>query len=179
MPARTDNFHMVSAAKLWRRGLVFLAVFFSLQIGWQSLHDTTIERVVLHRGTAEPAAALVNLVTPAIHARALGSSIQGFGSGVSIQNGCEGLDALFLLLAALAAAPMPWAARGWGLLWGAILVFSVNQARILVLFYADRHDKNLFDCLHDVIAPIAVILVVSGFFYAWLQRANRRSTAAA
>lgn len=53
----------------------------------------------------------------------------------------------------------------------------VNQARILTLFYAFRSSPSLFDALHATVTPIAVVIPVCCYFYAWLARANRGSVA--
>jgi exosortase/archaeosortase family protein len=88
------------------------------------------------------------------------------------------MEALFLLSAAIAVVPLSWSQRSRGLLLGTLIVFVANQARILALFYAYRADHNLFDRIHGIIAPIAVILVVTGYFHAWLLHASSRATSA-
>lgn len=163
---------------LWR-GLAFAAIFSVLQLGWQALHGTIIERLLVHDATVRPAAALANWLTPAVHARAVDFSIRAPGGGLNILNGCEGLEALFLLIAAFAVAPLSWTARLLGASLGVLVVFAVNQARILVLFYAYRADHALFDQLHSTVTPIAVVLLVSAYFYAWFNHADRRPPATA
>jgi hypothetical protein len=41
------------------------------------------------------------------------------------------------------------------------------------LFYANRADRGLFDLLHATVTPIAVIILVAGYFYVWLFRHTR------
>jgi exosortase/archaeosortase family protein len=154
------------------RPVVFLAAFACLQLAWQACRGSAVERVIVHDCTVEPAALLVNLLTPAVRARAAGSTLQAAGGGLNILNGCEGLEALFLLYAAFLAAPLPWRARLRGALLGTLLVFAINQARIVALFYAARTDADLFGFLHAQAAPIAVIVLVGGYFYAWLEYAR-------
>ena len=55
----------------------------------------------------------------------------------------------------------------------------VNQLRVLVLFYAYRADHALFDPLHAIVTPIAVVLLVCVYFYAWLSYSSRRLASAA
>ena len=163
---------------VWR-AVVFVALFFLLQVGWQELRGTSVERAVIHAGTVVPTAFLINILTPAAHAQAVGFQINAVGGGLLIFNGCEGIEALCLLLAAFAVAPLSWSAQWWGVLWGTVVVFAVNQVRLLALFYVFRHDVGLFKLLHEVVTPIAVILVVSGYFYAWLIKAGTRTPATA
>ena len=154
-------------------------VFTTLQLGWQSARGTALEGFVVHTCIVRPAAAVVNVLTPDVHAQAVDFSVQAAGGGLNVLNGCDGLEALYLLAAAFAVVPVPWRLRPAGLLVGAIVVYAVNQARILALFYVYRADHALFDTLHASVTPIAVILLVVGYFYAWLVRSSRRLDLAA
>jgi exosortase family protein XrtM len=170
---------ILSPTGLGLRAAGFLVLFAVLQLGWQTLRGSALERAVIHDGTVRPAAFLVNLLTPTTGASAVDFTLRAPGGGLNIQNGCEGLEALFLLSAALLVAPIPWRSRGRGLLLGCAVVFIINQARILVLFYAYRADHSLFDPLHATVTPIVVILLVCAYFYAWLLYSNRSMAAAA
>jgi exosortase/archaeosortase family protein len=89
------------------------------------------------------------------------------------------LEALFLLAAAFAVAPLSIKSRLFGFLLGVPVVFAINQARILALFYAHRHDPALFYPLHATVAPIVVVIVVALYFYLWLHFDGRRIAQAA
>ena len=156
------------APSLVGKAAVFLLAFAALQLAWDAVRGGTLERLVIHNGTVQPASALVNLLTPDVHAEAKGFAIYASGGGLNIQNGCEGMEALFLLLAAFAVAPIPRRSRWIGLLLGIPVVFVINQARILVLFYAYRIDHSWFDPLHSMVTPIVVVLLIASYFYVWL-----------
>lgn len=153
---------------LLRQGLAFVALFFLLQFGWQCLRGTSVEHAIIHYATVRPAAFLINLLTPDVHVQAVEFSLNAGGGGLNILNGCEGMDALVLLIAAFAVVPLSWSARGWGIFYGSCVVFAANQLRILILFYVSRSDRSLFEQIHAIVAPIVVILIVSGYFYVWL-----------
>jgi exosortase/archaeosortase family protein len=155
------------------RLLAFLGAFTLQQLAWQALRGTLVEQLVIHWGTVWPAALLIDVLTPDAHARAVGFSLVAPGGGLNILNGCEGMEAMFLLSSAFLVAPASWTLRAKGLLFGVAVVFFVNQARILALFYAYRTDASLFDPLHGTVTPIVVILVVSAYFYAWLLHVRR------
>lgn len=150
------------------RAVLYLFVFAALQFSWEAQRGTTIERIVIHNGSVQPAAVLVNMLTPGVHAQAVGFTLRAPGGGLNILNGCEGTEMLFLLLAAFLVAPLAWSSRFLGMLLGVAVVFLTNLARILVLFYAYRADPALFDQLHATVMPIAAVLVVFAYFYAWL-----------
>lgn len=164
--------------RLIARALGFLLIFCVLQLSWQALQGTSLEHFIIHDCTVRPAALLANILTPGVDAQAVEFRLQAPGGGLNILNGCEGTETLLLLLAAFAVAPLSWASRGTGVLWGILVVFCINQARILILFYAFRRDHALFDSLHSLVTPIAVVLLVAGYFYGWLAHADRKLSAA-
>ncbi|HTY50750.1 MAG TPA: hypothetical protein VMB48_13760, partial [Steroidobacteraceae bacterium] len=156
----------MQARSLLRRALPFALAFAALQFGWQCLREGSAGRFVIEMATARPAAALVNLVTPGAHAHAQGSTVQARGGGLHIINGCDGTETLFLLAAAFVAAPIAPRARLTGFLIGTLVVFAVNQLRILALFYVLRGEPAWFEALHATITPIGVVLLVALYFHA-------------
>jgi exosortase/archaeosortase family protein len=162
-----------------RRAAAFAAVFCALQLGWQALGDTVVHRIVVDRATVGVAVILINALTPAVRAVGAGTAVHAAGGGLNIVNGCEGTETWFLLCAAFAAASLTWRARAVGLALGTVLVFAVNQVRILALFYANRSDSEVFNLLHAIVGPIVVIVAVACFFYAWMAHHATRITGTA
>lgn len=150
--------------------LVFALTFVALQWTWAQARDTALERLVIDQATVRPAAFLVNLISPHTSAYADRSRLKAPGGGINILNGCEGTEVLFLLYAALLAAPLAWRARLLGAAAATLLVYVLNQARIIALFFAYRSDTALFDALHGTIAPLLLIAASLLFFLYWLQR---------
>ncbi len=159
---------------LWLTLVIFLSVFAVLQWVWGTARDTWIERLVIHQATVKPAAALVQWITPTAHAQPVGASINAPGGGLNILNGCEGTEIMFLLIAAFAAVRLGWQQKLIGLSLGLVLIFALNQARILALFYTYRNDRSLFDLLHTTILPAVLIAAVALYFYAILHRSHTR-----
>jgi exosortase/archaeosortase family protein len=150
--------------------VLFVAGFAALQFAWGEARETWIERLVVHQATVAPAAALIRTLTPDIPAQGAGPNIRAPGGGLNILNGCEGAEAIFLLAAALVAVRLPWRTRLTGLAIGTLLIFVLNEARIVVLFYAYRSDRSMFDLLHTVALPVGLIAAVAVFFYVWIRR---------
>lgn len=168
-PATLATLPAFAGQPLWRTLAVFVLAFGLLQTGWTACRDTAVERLVIHEATVAPAAALIRMLTPAIPARARAASILAPGGGLRILNGCEGTEVMFLLVAAFVAVPM--APRRWALALalGLAGVFVLNQARILVLFYAYRHDPALFETLHTLVLPLVLVAAVALYFHAVLR----------
>jgi exosortase/archaeosortase family protein len=148
---------------------IFLLSFLALQLGWHEARGTRLERWVIDYATVRTGVLLINTLTPQAAAVAEGASILAPDGGINVRNGCEGTEVLFLLLAALLAYPFSWRLRLVGAVVGAAYVFIINQARLLVLFYAIRNDRLLFSELHGVVAPLVLILCTLLFFVALLS----------
>jgi exosortase/archaeosortase family protein len=159
------------------RAVLFVVIFCVLQLGWQALGGTWVQRLIVDDVTVGTACALVNAITPEAHARAVGTAVHAPGGGLNIINGCDGTETWFLLCAAFAVVPLTTRGRIIGLILGTWVVFSVNELRVLALFYANRSDPDLFNLLHAVVGPIAVILAVAGFFYGWVMTHAPRAAA--
>ncbi|MEJ0039620.1 MAG: exosortase/archaeosortase family protein [Gammaproteobacteria bacterium] len=154
------------------RLVAFGLIFAVLQFWWEALRGSAIERVIIGDITVRPAAFLLNALWGGVRVDAVGFSLMAEGSGITVRNGCEGLEALFLLAAGLAVAPIPWVSRFLGLLIGIPIVYLINQLRIVGLFLAYRADPSMFDSLHATIAPITIVLAVVGYYYVWLAKSR-------
>lgn len=152
------------------RAAAFLLVFMLLQAGWEAARNSWLEKLWVHDLTVRTATATINQITPDVAAVAKGSRIVAPGGGLNVLFGCEGTDVVFLLTAAFVAFPLPWRSRLLGLLTGLLLVFVLNQARIVGLFYAFRNDRSLFELMHSAGAPLLMVACCGLFFHAWLQR---------
>lgn len=158
----------------WARVALFVACYLGLQGLYAYGGGTAVERFFLVDSGSRPAAWLINLLQPGIGARAVDARIVAPGGGIGIANGCEGTDIYFLLVAAFAAAALPWRRRAAGLLLGVALAFVLNQARIIALFHAFRNDRSLFELLHTTILPVLLVAAVGLYFHACLRRARPR-----
>jgi exosortase/archaeosortase family protein len=155
---------------LLQQTILFFFIFALLQVGWLLMRDNAFGHFVRGEITVKPAVTLINLLSPSIHAQALGNQIIAPGGGLVIKLGCEGLEAMFILFAAIIASSVKFKNMISGLLMGTLLVYVLNQARILILFYTNRADKALFHLLHATIAPIVLIAIVGIFYYWWLNK---------
>jgi len=155
--------------RLWVSAMLFLGLFTLLQSGWHAARGTAIERFVIDQATVRTAAWLIESLAPGIGVQATGSRLRAPGGGINILNGCEGTEVFFLLASALLVSPIRWRARLTGLLAGGVLVFVLNQGRVLALFHAYRLDRELFDTLHGLVSPLLLIVATAAFFLIWLN----------
>ena len=153
----------------------FVAMFATLQALYGAASDTWVERLVIDVLTVEVAAALIDTIDPGSGVLPVGSRLTSPGGGINILNGCEGTDVAFLLTSAMLVAPLPFSRRVLGVFVGGAVVFVLNQARVIALFYALRHDRAWFDTLHGVVTPLLLIMAAGVFFACWLDRFGNAS----
>lgn len=150
-----------------RFAFVFLLVFSVLQIGYSTNRGGVVEHLVIEVATVLPSVAFINLLAPQEKAQAKGSRIISPLGGLNILNGCEGTESMFLLLAAILAFSAPWKRKLKGIAVGLVLVYVLNQARIVALYFVAHHDRHWFDLLHGYVAPTLIIVLTCVFFLWW------------
>ena len=151
------------------RTVLYVIIFTALQSLYATAQGTWVERLVIDRLTVGTAARLIEALDPAIGVVADRSRLRAPGSGINVLNGCEGTEVVFLLASAMLVAPMAWRWRLLGMAAGSVVVFALNQIRVVALFYAFRSDRALFETLHGIVAPLVLIALVGGFFVIWLE----------
>lgn len=149
---------------------IFLLIFLALQYGYSACSGTAIEHLVIDVATVRPSVAVINLIAPDDVAQASGHRILSPLGGLSVLNGCEGTESIFLLLAAIFAFTAPIKHKLKGALIGTLLVYFLNQMRIVSLYFAAHHDRHWFDLLHGTIAPTLIIALGCLFFLFWSGR---------
>lgn len=149
---------------------VFLLLFFVFQYGWEMSRDTALERLVVHDATVRPAVWVIGQLSPGSGIEAQGFRMVSPQGRLNILNGCEGLETLFLLLAALLAYPLRFGIRLRGIALGVLLVFVLNQARIVMLWYAFLYDRAVFGALHGVVLPLLMVAACLVFYLLFLAR---------
>lgn len=149
---------------------IFLVVFFVLQYGYSTTRGTAFEHLVIDVATVRPSVAAINLIAPQEQAQATGHRITSPQGGLSVLNGCEGTESIFLLLAAMTAFTTPWKHKLKGALLGTLFVYVLNQVRIVALYFAAHHDRHWFDLLHGYVAPTLIIVLACLFFLGWASR---------
>jgi exosortase family protein XrtM len=129
--------------------------------------NEVLRDVVFHYGLTQPSALLIDLVAPAERARAVANTIVSPRATLEIVRGCEGAGTFFLLGAAMLAFDAPWRRKLAGLAWGFAVVYLLNLARIVGLYFIVAHRETWFLVTHTYVAPIAVIAAVAAFFWWW------------
>jgi exosortase H (IPTLxxWG-CTERM-specific) len=125
------------------------------------------DRVVVPftEGIATASASLLRLLgQPVISDSTL---IRSDSFSVVINNGCNGLEAMIILSAAVLAFPASFLRRTGGLVAGFVLIQLVNLVRVVSLYLIGRYYSSAFDVFHSGVWQIAVIAVAITIFIVW------------
>ena len=100
------------------------------------------------------------------------------GFGVSIEPGCNGIEACIVLFAAVVAFPTDWRHKVWGLLLGFLAVQGLNVVRVISLFYLGQWNDTAFRVAHEYLWQGLIMLDVLIVWLLWVRRASPRGVAA-
>jgi len=119
------------------------------------------------------AAGIVTQFDP--HVLASGKVLQNTSNGfaVSIEAGCNGVEATIVLVAAIFAFPAPWKRKLIGLAIGIIAVQGLNIARVISLFYLGQWNFSVFEWAHLYIWQALIMLDVMIVWLLWVRTLPR------
>ena len=99
-----------------------------------------------------------------------GTSIASSRFAVEILNGCNGTEAILLLVACMASFKAPLKAKAIGIVAGSFLLQLANVVRIVSLYLLGAYRRDLFDLFHSAVWQVLIILVSLLIFNVWSQR---------
>ena len=146
--------------------IVWLAVLFGIEM------LNPVQAAVVQPWTgllAKASAGIVHVIDPSVisYGRVLQSAKTGFG--VSIEAGCNGVEATIVLVAAMLAFPSSWKMKLWGIGLGFIAVQAVNLIRIVSLFFLGQWNFKVFEFAHLYMWQALIMLDVLVVWLLWMR----------
>lgn len=128
-------------------------------------------------GLAHMSAWLMTTFDPDVvsHGRVLQSQATGFG--VSIEAGCNGVEAAIVLIAAMVAFPAPWLFKLVGVAIGIVAVQVANLLRVISLYYLGQWNMEVFEFAHLYLWQALIMLDVLLVWLLWMRSVARQSGA--
>ena len=122
---------------------------------------------------ARISAGLVMLFDPnvVVFGKVLQSTTNGFA--LSIEAGCNGIEAALILIAAMLAFPAPWKHRAIGILVGLAAIQSLNVVRVVSLFYLGQWSMEAFEWAHFYVWQALIMLDVLIVWMFWTRSLPR------
>jgi len=120
---------------------------------------------------------LVTVFDPNVMAigKIMRSTTNGFA--VSIEAGCNGVEATIVLVAAILAFPAPWRSKVIGMVVGVLAVQGLNVVRVISLFYLGQWDRDWFEWAHLYIWQALIMLDVLIVWLVWVRTLPRSDAA--
>ncbi|MHB9100075.1 MAG: exosortase H [Sulfuricella sp.] len=105
------------------------------------------------------------------HVAAFGKILQNTTNGfaVSIEAGCNGIEAAIVLIAAMLAFPAPWKHRVIGIIAGLSAVQVLNIVRVISLFYLGQWNMRAFEWAHLYLWQALIMLDVLIVWLVWIR----------
>lgn len=147
--------------------LYFILLFLALQIAHYSIRSYT-SPLLVHTLNAEASSGIINFITPWEKSFSRGDLIGSGGFTIRIAQGCEGIEVILLLTAALCAFSMGIKQKIGGVLAGSLILYVANLARIVALYYTLKYRPDMFDLAHVYIGQTFIVFVGILFFMAWI-----------
>ena len=153
---------------------VLLAVLFTVEM------LAPVQAAVIQPFTGLLADLSAALITP------FDDAVQSFGRvirhteanfAVSIEAGCNGVEATIVLIAGIVAFPAPWPRRVLAIALGFLAIQVMNIARIITLFYIGQWNFDVFTWAHLYIWPVLIMLDVLVVFLLYLRYLSRETAA--
>ena len=101
------------------------------------------------------------------YGKILQSSATGFA--VSIEPGCNGVEAAIMLIAAVVAFPASVKQKAAAIIVGFFAIQLANILRIISLFYLGQWDMDVFQWAHLYAWPVLIMVDVLAVFLVWLK----------
>jgi exosortase H (IPTLxxWG-CTERM-specific) len=95
------------------------------------------------------------------------------GFAVSIEAGCNGVEATIVLIAAMLAFPAPWKRKLAGLAVGIVAVQGLNIIRVISLFYLGQWNLDAFEFAHLYVWQALIMLDVLVVWLLWVRTLPR------
>lgn len=91
------------------------------------------------------------------------------GFAISIEAGCNGVEAALILIAAMLAFSAPWTYKVAGIATGLFAVQLLNVARVVSLFYIGQWSPRAFEWAHLYLWQALIMIDILVVWLLWLR----------
>ena len=151
--------------------VLLIAFYTVITIGWVDTHVVLPFTAALARVSG----AALNLIGEKVHVTS--TVIGGSRFAVDIRGGCNGLEAVVFVCAAMLAFHAPLRKRIIGALAAALILEALNVIRIDSLYLLGVYHRNVFEMFHLAVWQTLMFGAAVLIFLAWTSRAMRHAVA--
>lgn len=168
--ARGDTRHGSGVRETLVFVLLFGAIYGILHLAYYLIPDSFLRDVIYHQYIVSVAAWFLNTFTDETGVRASANMLLSHNANLEIVRGCDGIGLAMLVLAGIVASPVPWRRKFSGMLLSLLLVYVLNEVRIVGLYYVVAYQRDWFDPVHTFFAPTLLVLIFFAFYAWWALR---------
>jgi exosortase H (IPTLxxWG-CTERM-specific) len=153
------------------RALFLLKFIAIILVSYVAVALKPVDRAVVtpfSKGVTAASGVLLNAMGDKVDRQ--GTILRSATFAVDVKNGCNGLEAILLLVAAILAFPAPWKAKLVGIAAGIALIEGINLVRVASLYILGRDYPHLFETFHVTIWQGLIFLLTIGMFGYWSSR---------
>jgi len=115
----------------------------------------------------EVGAHIINIISSGEKVVAQGVNIVSGTSTMQIAKGCEGIDGIILITAAILAFPAGIRKKCIGVVIGILFIYVLNIVRIVGLWFTLKYEPAFFDIMHFYVGQTYIIFFSVLFFIWW------------
>jgi exosortase/archaeosortase family protein len=150
---------------------IFYMIVAFLLVDYQPIHDYLQLDEYYTGGVVYLSRYLIELI--GIPVRAEGAYLHLSSAVMEVKFGCNGLEAILLLVAAILAYPASWKARFLGIVLGSTFLQFFNLIRIAILAWVLESHPTVFPIMHEYITQSIMIAIAFVIFLVYLQNVTR------
>ncbi len=167
MSTRSPNAGFVA-----RFAIVLVALYLLMALNWVNDHAI----VPFTRFVVQSTAVVLRLVREPVVMD--GTILRGQHFALDVKNGCNGVEGMLLLTAAVAAFPATLRSRFLGLVVGSLAIGIINIVRVTSLVWLGEHHRSSFDLFHVTVWQTLVVLASLAIFTIWSWKFAERPSVA-
>ena len=118
---------------------------------------------------AQVSAGVLQLFDSTVQAQGIVLSNSETGAAVSIQPGCNGVEAMIVVMAAIIATPASWKSKGIGIGVSFLAIQVLNVVRIISLFYLLQWNPVWFEWAHLYLWQALIMLDGLIVYLLWVR----------
>jgi exosortase H (IPTLxxWG-CTERM-specific) len=149
--------------------LIFMGLLITLFAARISTYGTKYVTEPFTGVLADISAHLIMMFDANVHAEGVIIQSTTNGFAVAIAPGCDGIEAVIILIAALVAFPSPWKHKLVGAIIGFFCIQALNLVRIISLFYMGQWSQTAFDWFHLYLWQALIVLDALAVWLIWLR----------
>ena len=156
----------------------FICIFIIFLISGQVIYyfsKDKFENLMINKLNVGVSVKLINMINSEMLAVQKGKDIISKDMRMTVAVGCDGMDGMLIVIAAILAFPMILLDKIKGVILGIIVVYLTNLLRIIMLFFILKFYPGYFDYMHTYIGQFIVIFSAGLFFLMWINNISKKN----